>query len=92
LILSLQKEFRERLKKNALEKEGMKLADFKVKSFPELSCSGTRKKIAVKPNELKLLSIEEDELNEGKLKISISFRLEKGNYATTILRELMKTA
>ncbi len=78
------------IEKNALEKEGMKLSDFKVKSFPELSCSGTRKKIAVKPEELELLSIEKDELNKGKLKASISFRLEKGNYATTILRELMK--
>ncbi|MFH1391777.1 MAG: tRNA pseudouridine(13) synthase TruD [Candidatus Diapherotrites archaeon] len=78
------------IEKNALEKEGLKLTDFKVKSFPELSCSGTRKKISVKPEELKLLSIEKDELNEGKLKVSISFRLEKGNYATTILRELMK--
>jgi len=81
-----------KIEKEVLEKEGMKLKDFKVKSFPELGCSGTRKKIVVKPEALKLVSIEEDDLFEGKHKMSVSFRLEKGNYATTILRELMKNS
>ncbi len=39
----------------------------------------------------KLLEIGKDEFYEGKLFAKISFNLPKGNYATIILRELMKT-
>ncbi|VVB99221.1 putative tRNA pseudouridine synthase D [uncultured archaeon] len=78
------------IEKKVLEKEGTKLEEFRVKGFQELSCSGARKKIALVPQDLKLISIAPDEFNEGKLKMKISFRLGKGNYATTILREIMK--
>jgi len=40
---------------------------------------------------IKIKEITPDELSEGKLKLALSFSLDKGNYATTILRELMKT-
>src|SRR3989344_8294812 len=79
------------IEKKILKNENLKLSDFKVKGFPELSCTGTRKKISLKPENPKILKIMEDETNEGKLKISLSFTLDKGNYATTNLRELMKT-
>jgi len=79
------------IERKMLERDGIKLEDFKVKSFPELSCRGLRRRILVFPMDLKLLSIEEDDLNNGKLKQKIGFSLEKGTYATTILRELMKT-
>ncbi|HIH10432.1 MAG TPA: tRNA pseudouridine(13) synthase TruD [Candidatus Diapherotrites archaeon] len=79
-----------KIESQILEREGILLSDFKVKGFPELSCRGARKKIALAPHDLKLGGIEKDELNEGKLKLKISFSLDKGNYATTILRELMK--
>ncbi|MCH7902775.1 tRNA pseudouridine(13) synthase TruD [archaeon] len=78
------------IEKEILEKESLKLEDFKVKSFPELSCKGTRRKMLVIPKNLEVLSIEEDDLFEGALKMRISLSLDKGNYATTILRELMK--
>ncbi len=78
------------IERAVMKKEGVELEEFRVKSFPELGCSGARKKIALVPQQLKIISIEKDELAEGKLKMKISFRLDKGNYATTILRELMK--
>ena len=78
------------IEQKILDSEGIKLEDFKVKSFPELSCIGVRKKILVFPHEIKLIEINEDELNEGKLKLKTEFWLDKGNYATTIMRELMK--
>ncbi len=80
------------IERGVLEKEGVGLEKFRVKAFPELGCSGARKKIVLVPQGLRLISIEKDEFSEGKLKMRISFRLEKGNYATTILRELMKAA
>ncbi len=77
------------IEKEILEKEKINLTNFKIKSFPELSCKGTIKKIKIIPKELKLISIEDDEFFEGK-KLKISFSLDKGNYATTVSRELMK--
>ncbi len=79
------------IERAVLEKEGVALEEFRVKGFPELGCSGARKKIALVPEGMKILGIGKDECCEGKLKLRISFRLPKGNYATTILRELMKS-
>ncbi|MEK6958275.1 MAG: tRNA pseudouridine(13) synthase TruD [archaeon] len=79
------------IEKRVMEEEGVKLEDFRVKSFMELSCSGARKKILVKPLNPRIILVSEDELNEGKLKLKTGFSLEKGNYATTVLRELMKS-
>lgn len=79
------------IERAVMEKEGVELGEFHVKGFPELGCSGARKKIALVPQGLKIISIEKDELAEGRLKMKISFRLDKGNYATTILRELVKS-
>ena len=74
-----------------LDEEKVKLSDFKVKALPESSSKGGRKVMVLKPEKLKLESLEEDDLNPGKLKAVVSFELEKGNYATTVLREIMKT-
>lgn len=78
------------MERKVLEKEGIELKDFYVKKMKEMSSKGARKKIVLIPERLKLLSVAKDEFNEGKLKASISFRLPKGDYATTVLREIMK--
>ena len=64
------------------------LEGFKVPTMPELSSKGLRREIIVpfKPE----ISVEEDELNIGKTKVVLGFSLQKGSYATTILREYMK--
>ncbi len=79
------------IERKTLEKEGIWLESFRVKSFQELSCKGARKKIVLKPINPRINLVGHDEFNEGKLKLKISFSLDKGNYATTILRELMKS-
>ncbi len=79
------------IERKVLVKEGVELKEFRVKGFPELSCRGARKKISLKPENLRIGEVGKDEFNEGKLKLKIAFSLEKGNYATTILRELMKS-
>ncbi|MDO8538434.1 MAG: tRNA pseudouridine(13) synthase TruD [archaeon] len=80
-----------KIEKKILKEDGVELSEFLVKEFPELSSKGARKKIAIIPENLKLLEISADEFNENKLKAVISFRLDKGNYATTVLREITKT-
>ncbi len=79
------------IEKKVLGEEGTELKDFFVKQMPELSSKGSRKKIVLALLEPELLEICEDEFNDGKLKAIVRFSLEKGNYATTVLEELMKT-
>ncbi len=64
------------------------LEGFKVPAMPELSSKGLRREIILpfKPE----FSVAEDELNAGKTKVVLGFSLQKGSYATTILREYMK--
>ncbi len=79
------------IEKKVLEREGIELSNFKVDSFPELSTKGIRKDIVLFPENLELLGIGEDEFYPGSLKAKVAFSLSKGNYATTVLEELMKT-
>ncbi len=64
------------------------LEGFKVPLMPELSSKGLRREIILpfKPE----FSVGEDELNTGKTKLTLEFSLQKGSYATTVLREYMK--
>ncbi len=78
------------IEKEALEEEGFSLAEFKSKKIAELSSKGAWKKIVLKPKDFELVGIEGDEFSEGRLKAALRFGLEKGAYATTVMRELMK--
>lgn len=78
------------IEKLILDEEGMSPDDFKIKQMPEISSKGNKREIILYPEELKLIEIAEDEFYTGKLKAKISFYLSKGNYATVVLRELMK--
>lgn len=64
------------------------LEGFKVPLMPELSSKGLRREIILpfSPE----FSVAEDERNSGKTKVVLEFSLQKGSYATTVLREYMK--
>ncbi len=64
------------------------LEGFRVPAMPELSSKGLRREIILsfKPE----FSVEEDDVNAGKIKVTLEFSLQKGSYATTVLREYMK--
>lgn len=80
----------ESIEKEILNEEGIDFSFFKIKSLSELSSKGSKKEISLFVKNFKLEKIFEDEFNEGKKAITISFFLTKGNYATTVLRELIK--
>jgi tRNA pseudouridine13 synthase len=65
------------------------LEGFNIEKFPEMSSKGTRREILlqVEPK----FEVSDDELNPGKSKAVLEFMLPKGSYATTVLREYMKT-
>ncbi|MBN2067930.1 MAG: tRNA pseudouridine(13) synthase TruD [Candidatus Diapherotrites archaeon] len=79
------------IEEKVLQEEGLQLQQFKVKQMPELSSKGARKSILLVPENMRLLNVSKDEFYEGMLAATVSFSLEKGNYATTVLRELMKS-
>ncbi len=56
----------------------------------ELEMKGSIRALTAKPTALKLLEITDDDLNPRKTKIKFEFSLQKGNYATMLIRELIK--
>jgi len=78
------------IERKVLNADGIELQQFKVKKMAEISSKGARKSIVLKPEKMGLLEIKEDEFFPEKLCAKISFELSKGNYATTVLAELMK--
>jgi tRNA pseudouridine13 synthase len=78
------------IEKEILAHEKIDFSFFKIKSLSELSSKGSRKQIALFPKDFKLIKITDDEFNPGKKAVTISFFLSKGNYATTVLAELIK--
>jgi tRNA pseudouridine13 synthase len=56
----------------------------------ETEFKGSIRALTVKPTLLKILEFKDDDLNPGKYKIKIEFSLQKGSYATMLIRELMK--
>ncbi|VVB75268.1 putative tRNA pseudouridine synthase D [Candidatus Tiddalikarchaeum anstoanum] len=65
-----------------LKDEGLKLSDFRVSSYPEISCRGTTRRTLVFPDNFKIVNISGDSY-------TVSFSLPKASYATIIMRELI---
>jgi tRNA pseudouridine13 synthase len=76
------------IERGVVREMDVKLEGFRVPDMPEIASKGLRREIVipVKPG----FSVEMDEINEGKTKVVLEFSLQKGAYATTVLREYMK--
>lgn len=73
-----------------LKEEGVRKEDFIMRSIPEIGVEGGERNRVVKVENFKTISFTDDELYPGKKKHVISFYLEKGAYATTVLEKLLK--
>ncbi len=71
------------LEKEILEKYGLKLSDFRIREFPEMSSRGEKRKCFAKVYDFKVIE-------SGKNWWKIRFSLEKGCYATVALRYMFK--
>ena len=71
-----------------LEKENLELNDFIIKQIPNLSLEGSYRKVWMEVKDFKVLEKTDDELNQGKKKIKVSFTLPKGSYATVVVNGL----
>jgi len=78
------------IQREVLEVEEVKPEDFKIGKLPEASSPGGFRVATMIPYSFKVEEIGDDELNEKRMKVTLSFKLVKGSYATTLLREIMK--
>ena len=71
--------------KKIIEDEKINPRDFVIHPMPELTSEGNERDLFFELNDLKILEVNDDELNESKKKIKINFTLKKGCYATTLI-------
>ena len=74
--------------KKILEELGIKKRDFIIRSMPDLTSEGTKRKMLVDVNNMVIEKTEDDELNQNKKKRIINFTLHKGSYATIVIKAL----
>jgi tRNA pseudouridine13 synthase len=77
------------IERDVLAAEHLDLDAFKIGSCPRLASKGIMRNVLL-PADIQF-SVSPDELNKHRAKVTMSFFLPKGGYATTILREVMKT-
>lgn len=77
------------VERDVLMSEGVDLDAFKIDSCPRLASKGVMRNILL-PSDIKI-SVLPDELTKDRVKVELRFFLPKGGYATTVLREIMKT-
>lgn len=68
-------------------KEKIKKEDFILRPVPELSSEGNSRKMFVDVEDLRV-SYQKDDLNKGKLKAVLDFKLPPGSYATLVVKKM----
>ena len=84
--LELQDNTKKQIVDEVLENESLSPRDFIVRQFPEISADSYERKIYAQIYDLDIGALEEDELNQGMKKVRVDFFLEKGNYATNVIK------
>jgi tRNA pseudouridine13 synthase len=72
-----------------IEQEKIDPRDFIIPDIPFISSSGSRRPLLGLLKNLNYNLIN-DELSKGKKALKLNFELQKGSYATSLLREFMK--
>ena len=70
--------------------EKIKLENFQVKQIPGLNLISNSRNILMNVKNLKIGKLSKDELNPDMKKIKLSFTLEKGSYATILIKCLFQ--
>ncbi len=78
-----------KLAEDIMQREGITYRDFIIRQIPELSSEGNSRKIYADVKKLKIGKLENDELNKGMKKVKIKFFLNKGNYATMAIKNMI---
>jgi tRNA pseudouridine13 synthase len=73
-----------------LKEEGISIEIFNNKLLEIYDFKGSFRPLITKPLGLKILEYTNDEVFQNKYKLKIEFSLQKGSYATMLLREIVK--
>jgi tRNA pseudouridine13 synthase len=73
-----------------LEQENISQNIFKQEVLETFEFKGSTRAMMIKPINLKLVEIADDERHPNKKKVKIEFSIQKGSYATMLLREIIK--
>jgi tRNA(Glu) U13 pseudouridine synthase TruD len=73
-----------------LDNEGISADIFTSKLLETYEFKGSFRPIITKPLGLKILEYTNDDLFQNRYKLKIEFSLQKGSYATLLLREIVK--
>jgi len=76
------------IEREVLESGGVVLNQFKLECCPRLRSKGVMRNVVL-PTKIEF-NVSNDEVNKGFAKVELRFYLQKGSYATSILREIMK--
>jgi tRNA pseudouridine13 synthase len=71
------------IEKSVMDDLGLEPGHFRIVSLTELTSPGIRRELAITGHDM--------EWDPGEAGVTFSFRLMKGCYATTVMRELMKS-
>ena len=71
-----------------LERDGITLRNFVIRSIPELSCEGGERELFMHIKDFSH-ALHDDELNPGMQKCILKFALPKGSYATVLIKFLL---
>lgn len=82
-IVGFGSEIKDKTIKKILEKENLKPRDFIIRQIPDISAEGTERDVFVEVKNFKIIKKEKD-------KITISFSLPKGSYATQVVKQALK--
>lgn len=93
-IIGFGTEFNDKLIEETYEKimreENITFRDFVNKKIPELSEEGTERELYIRIEDLKIIGLEDDELNSGMKKFTLKFSLPPGAYATNVVKNLIE--
>jgi len=73
-----------------LDNEGISSEIFTKKLLESYEFKGSFRSIITKPLGLKIMEYTEDDLFQNRYKLKVEFSLQKGSYATLLLREIIK--
>ncbi len=73
-----------------IEQENINQNIFKQKLLETFEFKGSTRAMMIKPINLKLIEFTEDDFYQNKKKVKIEFSIQKGSYATMLLREIIK--
>jgi tRNA pseudouridine13 synthase len=79
------------IERRILLAESISEKDFRITGLPEISLRGGLRTVATPVFSFSLDQISREQVHLGKCTARLSFALNRGSYATVLLRELMKT-